>query len=288
MTYEEMLDLYNSSSDLHGIPLAYKNYSNRLLHEEIFYPRIETDGIVRDTAAENVESGPFSIAQIVYIYRYLIYGRNDINSLYDIEGWRYISDPPDSLNYMFANDTLESGAKIGCTGYGDCDDFAIVMTSLIRAIGGSSRIIVVQDKNGTFFHAYSEVYLGVLDEPDDKIYYLADLIRQIYGIDSVYVHLDPSSKRIWLNLDSRMDLGGESYPGCPFRSGIAHNVLGPEGDKMMEVDDLGYRSIIKALDRISTNNERITIKDLVDLVSILTLFSERQSENSDYSPETMT
>jgi len=220
--------------------------------------------------------GELSIDQIFSLYDYMRYGRRAIGDREAIGEWSYVSHPADSSigtnSCRFANETLKLGKSMSRSGFGDCDDFAIVMASLVRAIGGSSRIVVIEE-NGNLVHAYSEVYLGILDRPDDDIYYFADLIRLRYIVDSVYVHIDPLSKKVWLNLDAPMDLGGNAYPGCPFRSGSAHYVLGPESDSIKEIripEDRSLRNIVNETLNSTEGKEQLRmIGQIVDGLNTL-------------------
>lgn len=281
LTSEEMLDLYkNNSSYLLEIPLLTKNDPDRLKHIDIFYPRIEPEhDIVRSTAFKIVAGhyGELSIDQVFAIYDYMRYGLNEIGGQNDVGEWVYVSDPAESSNeadsYRSANDTLRLGEMIKHSGVGDCDDFAIVMASLMGAIGGTSRIVVVQGENGDPVHAYSEVYLGILDEPDDDIYFLADLVRMKYNVDRVYTHIDPSTKAVWLNLDTPMNLGENAYPGCPFVSGSAHYEIGPSSISMREIRSPEYRSLLnivnEALNSPEGNEELRRIGLIVNILNSL-------------------
>jgi hypothetical protein len=280
LTSDEILGLYKNSSDLLKIPLLTRNDPDREKHIDIFYPRIEPQHeTVMSTAHKIVKGhyGELSIDQIFDIYDYMRYGRNEINSPNDVGGWIYVSDLAESSNeldsYKFANETIKLGESIDYSGSGDCDDFAIVMASLVRAIGASSRIVVVQDEDGDLVHAYSEVYLGILDEPDDDIYYLIDLVRLKYNVDIIYAHIDPSSKSVWLNLDTPMNLGEKANPGCPFISGSAHYEIGPSSISMREIRYPEYRSLLnivnESLNSPEGNDELRMIGQIVDTVNSL-------------------
>jgi hypothetical protein len=124
-------------------------------------------------------------------------------------GWLYIDDfyPED---YMFANQSLIEGENRGSSGLGDCDDFAILMASLINAVGDTTRIVLAyNDDSG---HAYAEVYLGRDNTSVNRIVrWLFDETRQ-----RIYVHRNISTNEVWLNLDWQEDPYGRSYPGGPF------------------------------------------------------------------------
>ena len=73
--------------------------------------------------------GEFSINQVGAIYSSLV------------QGWSYYPDPNFKESYKNANLTLQDGVRAGTVGGGDCDDFAILIASLIESLGGSTRII---------------------------------------------------------------------------------------------------------------------------------------------------
>ncbi|HAX47872.1 MAG TPA: transglutaminase-like domain-containing protein [Ignavibacteria bacterium] len=116
-------------------------------------------------------------------------------------------------NYQRDPGGMEYFEKAGVSVYtysGDCDDYATLMVSLIKSLGGEGRIVCVSG------HAYPEVYLGK-DLTKDE---LKDIQR---GIDAYYeekgsrtrvkylnYHYD-SNGTVWLNMDYQ-----ERYPGGRF------------------------------------------------------------------------
>lgn len=73
-------------------------------------------------------------------------------------GWNYSSDP-------FGLEHFENAGVSVYTMTGDCDDYAILMVSMIKSLGGEGRVVCVSG------HAYPEVYLGKdLDETDIEEY----------------------------------------------------------------------------------------------------------------------
>jgi hypothetical protein len=67
--------------------------------------------------------------------------------------------------------------------------------------------------------------LGCLNDTDDDIYRLIELLMIRYRVDKIYVHIDPLTKDIWLNLDANLKLGGRLYPGAPYLSGSGHYLI---------------------------------------------------------------
>ena len=67
-------------------------------------------------------------------------GEYNINQVCEIfntlrNGWFYFSDPSYANKYKNANRTLQDGKISNTIGMGNCDDFAILMASLIASLG---------------------------------------------------------------------------------------------------------------------------------------------------------
>jgi hypothetical protein len=162
--------------------------------------------------------GEYTINQIDSIYNYLKDGDDSI------KGWQYVADPRGSDYSHYANESLELGSQSGSTGAGDCDDFAILISSVIEAIGGTTRIILAKN-NSVGGHAYAEVYLGQLNAQDNQIEEIIKWLRQKYNTDRIYTHVDSDNDDVWLNLDWGADETGSSHPGGPFFSADKHFVI---------------------------------------------------------------
>jgi len=133
-------------------------------------------------------------------------------------GWRYVSDPRGPDNFNSADLTLRNGKEANSMGMGDCDDFAILMSALIEAIGGTTRIIFAYGPTGG--HAYTEVYLGEAGDPqvDEMIGWLKDE----YDAEDIRKNVTYPVGEVWLNLDWWVNHpGGEVY-GTP---GTEHCVI---------------------------------------------------------------
>ncbi|WP_406659694.1 transglutaminase family protein [Methanolobus sp. ZRKC3] len=103
---------------------------------------------------------------------------------------QYISDPRGNDLWSPPCDTLRVGA-------GDCDDYAILLSSLIESIGGTSRIYL------TDTHAFTAVYIG--DEENTSA--IVEAIGNYYGPLPVYYTTDEYGS--WLMLDPTSNV----YPG---------------------------------------------------------------------------
>ncbi|MDD4651036.1 MAG: hypothetical protein PHQ34_02285 [Methanothrix sp.] len=163
-------------------------------------------------------SGDYTIEQICSIYSTLKSG-DDI-----LKGWSYVRDPRGKDYYNYANESLNAGAKSNCIGAGDCDDFAILMSSLVESIGGSTRIILARN-NTTGGHAFAEVYLGNLSYRHNQIDAIVGWLKDKYDTQEIYSHIDTETNDVWLNLDWGADEKGTAHPGGPFYQGDVHVVV---------------------------------------------------------------
>jgi len=168
-----------------------------------------TNPNVRDRALLLVAKfpGDYTIDQICSIYDYL-----------QRTGWRYVRDPRGVDYFNYANESLRGCDEKECVGAGDCDDFAILISSLIESIGGTTRIIVSQN-NSTGAHAYAEVYLGQFDSQNSQVIEIIEWLKQKYNTESIFVHIDQNTRDVWLNLDWGSDINRSEHPGGPFYPG---------------------------------------------------------------------
>lgn len=111
--------------------------------------------------------------------------------------WKYVSDPLDVEHYAKASESLKSMA-------GDCDDHSILMSACIKAVGGKTRIVWVEE------HAFPVVLIA-----ENKYEFnlkvkplLHKLFTDIYDNDFGVVQ---NEEGIWLSFDYT-----KNYPGGPF------------------------------------------------------------------------
>ncbi len=138
--------------------------------------------------------GEYSVEQICSIYHYLY------------QNWKYVNDPKGSDYFASASESIGNGLA------GDCDDFAITMSALIEAIGGTSRVVCAWGKE--VGHAYAEVCFG---NQADILKSLANKYKQ----EALY-HTDKNG--IWLNLDR-----SAKHPGGPFLEAEKLLIVYPDG-----------------------------------------------------------
>jgi len=114
--------------------------------------------------------------------------------------WNYVSDPKGRDYIAKATESLRYLS-------GDCDDHSILMSSCVKSIGGTPRLI------HTGGHIYPEILVG--DQSDlENINYLIKkvlFVKESKG-KKIHYHIDERGQ-IWLNLDYTA-----VYPGGPFMS----------------------------------------------------------------------
>lgn len=109
--------------------------------------------------------------------------------------WRYVADVKGGEYFASPAESLELMA-------GDCDDHAVLMATLIIAIGGEVRLVRTEG------HVYPELKVG----DDTRLERSAHLIRKVLfskevGDAPLYHHTDPNGEH-WINLDYT-----RNYPG---------------------------------------------------------------------------
>jgi PKD repeat protein len=149
--------------------------------------------------------GDGTISQICSIYDYLV------------GNWSYARDTRGIEEFQYSNKSLEYG-KGKFSGQGDCDDFSILLASLIESIGGTSRIVLAYGSMGG--HAYTEVYLGKAEGVDCKVDRMIKWLRNHYKVTDINTHTDLDTGDVWLNLDWWKDpntgVNLTKHPGGPF------------------------------------------------------------------------
>jgi transglutaminase-like putative cysteine protease len=137
---------------------------------------------VRTMAAASAKKypGQYNIYQLCYLF-------DDTR-----ESIQYVSDPRGKDLWSTPDETITVGA-------GDCDDYAILLASLIEAIGGTSRVYL------TDTHAFAAVYIG----NDTEI--IADAIGEYYGPVPIYYTTDEYG--CWLMMDPTSSIYAGGLPG---------------------------------------------------------------------------
>jgi len=147
-------------------------------------------------ALVSISPGSFNLGQVCDIFDFCYMN------------WSYVNDPITRDYYAKASETLKNGLN------GDCDDFAILMCSLVLAVGGEARISFVY--KGEKGHAFAEVNLGTTNRGEVKEYLLAR-----YGRDEL--HYKEEDGNWWLNLDWSGQYPGAEY--WDYDNGTCFNII---------------------------------------------------------------
>lgn len=139
--------------------------------------------------------GPFSVEQVAKIWSHVR------------ARWRYVNDPRGAEYFARASETIENDYA------GDCDDFAIVLTSMILAIGGEARIVMMDGPHGG--HAYAEACLqNTPEEIRDRLvaHYARHRDDNLGRQPLRNMHYRQSEMcSVWLNLDWNAGVPGGPY-----------------------------------------------------------------------------
>jgi hypothetical protein len=113
---------------------------------------------------------------------------------YVSDQWKYVNDPTTTDSDYFS--TASRSISVGFAG--DCDDFSIVMASLVGGVGGTARIMFGECENGG--HAWAEVLIGSKTDWDNMqktlSHFFSNQNRSFAG------HSEDGS--YWLSLDWRL------------------------------------------------------------------------------------
>ena len=108
--------------------------------------------------------------------------------------WKYINDPTRT-----GADYLSRASRSIAVGFaGDCDDFSIVIASLIGSIGGTPRIVHGECTDGT--HAWTEVLIGSKEDWET----MQSFYKEYYSNQNRSFVGHHQKGQYWLSLDWRL------------------------------------------------------------------------------------
>lgn len=153
---------------------------------------------VRNNAVALVSMSPgaFNLGQICDIFDFCY------------TNWSYVNDPITAEYYAKASETLKNGLN------GDCDDFAILVCSMILSVGGEARISFAY--NGDKGHAFAEVNIG-----KTAIKSVENYLISRYGISEL--NRKDEGDDCWLNLDWWGEFPGANY--WVYQRGTCFNIV---------------------------------------------------------------
>lgn len=142
------------------------------------------------------DDGPFHVEQVARIWKHV-----------RLE-WQYVNDPRGADYYARASETIANDFA------GDCDDFAILVSAMVEAVGGRTRVVIMDGPAGG--HAYPEVCIdGPPDEVSQKIarFYRRSWDRRLGARPTqtrIHYRSDATCP-VWLNLDWNTNVIGGPY-----------------------------------------------------------------------------
>jgi hypothetical protein len=152
--------------------------------------------VVENEAAKFISEGGYtSILQVCDIYKNLI------------KNWKY-KNGPDTGNYEYLNN---ASTIIDLSYKGDCNEFAIMMASMVKSISGATRIQFGMGPEKS--HAWAEVYIGNMNKDKNCITYIINYLKNRYNIKEINQDTNISTGDVWLNLDWGEDIN--KYAPCP-------------------------------------------------------------------------
>ena len=178
-------------------PTSAEELSIRVHARDNIVDAMDVDNPVTRNAAARVAAeieGPFSVEQVANVWSFVR------------KRWRYVNDPQGSEYFANASETIENEYV------GDCDDFAIVVASMIRAVGGRTRIVMMNGPAGG--HAYPEVCVdGEPEEVRSRLdqFYRRNRDRSLRArVRGIYFR-PAEDCSLWLNLDWNAGVPGGPY-----------------------------------------------------------------------------
>jgi len=154
-----------------------------------------TEPVVRNTAVQLAAraEGTFRVEQVAAIWTHVR------------THWRYINDPRGREYVALPRESIENQYA------GDCDDFAVTLAAMVRAIGGEARVVFMESPRGG--HAYAEAC--VAEEPGAVAaklarYYGRNWARFAGGRQHVAYRASDDCP-VWLNLDWNASVPGGDY-----------------------------------------------------------------------------
>jgi hypothetical protein len=154
-----------------------------------------SEPVVRNTAVQIAarREGTFRVEQVAALWSH-VHGR-----------WRYVNDPRGREYVAMPKESIENEYA------GDCDDFAVTLGAMVRAIGGEVRVVFMEGARGG--HAYAEV---CVDGPPAEV---ATKLARYYGrawsagvsVRRAVAYRSDSACPVWLNLDWNAPVPGGAY-----------------------------------------------------------------------------
>ncbi|MDR1792413.1 MAG: hypothetical protein LBR36_03075 [Bacteroidales bacterium] len=115
------------------------------------------------------------------------------------DNYKYVNDPSDFDYFAPPTESIDLMA-------GDCDDYSILMASVLRAIGANVRIVWAPG------HVYPELFCGNKTSFDKYVSAIYLCFETEIGNKQIYYRLDKNNN-YWLNIDFT-----DKYPGSVYQT----------------------------------------------------------------------
>lgn len=189
----------------------YKFYQDKLMKRVDF-----TEYEIISTASDLISDydGEYNIYQVLAIFDFML------------DSLTYISDPEGRDYWAYCTETLDREG-------GDCEDFSILFSSLIGAIGGTTRIYLTQT------HAFPALYIGDLYQKNE----IVSAINLYYETEPMFVIFEEEGN-YWIAADPAGALYMGGLPADCQPAIISENPLSlgfnfDETDKIHAIDITG-------------------------------------------------
>lgn len=195
------------SPEVPEIPTYTEEKSNVVYPKE--YRRLSLNfqrGIVSDD--EKIASEVFNITGKTSGYNI-----KDACNVFDYvnQHWEYRYEKNSDF-FFKASQTINEGYK------GDCDDYSIVISALLKNMGFNTRVVTAT--NETYGHAYPELYIGNNQETLSEI--LGYVQSRYYYAENIWYsnrELEDGEIQYWLNFDWSGS-NGYRHPGGVYFEGV--------------------------------------------------------------------
>ncbi len=180
------------------------NISGNLSNNELFKLRQDIcskidplNPQIRNTAASiaGASPGEWGVNQLVELY------------LWMKENIHYVSDPARQEYFASATETLKDKA-------GDCEDQAMLASSLINSVGGTSKVVFAYSCS----HAFASVFISASEEEFNAVEKtIADIYwrKEIFDLSSQSMFGYKDDQGYWLIVDPAGGYYlGDTYAGC--------------------------------------------------------------------------
>ena len=200
LNFEEKHDPFSKQAQI-AIAVNYQNEEVR---------KIATNWAVKNFKAYQSVTPSLSVLHAMSIFKEV---RNRWNYVYDPKGEDYYASASETLSQLESDDLLK----------GDCDDYSIMISALIKATGGETQLVrtVIKNSDGSLTgHLYPEVKIGTKKDLETIAYLIKNKFFLKESKDKAIFYYIDKEDNVWLNFDYN-----EYYPGGKYQSLYRESVM---------------------------------------------------------------